>query len=411
MKYNNLAILLVLIFFGCSKDEKSPEVIKSNAKEIISFVIEGIETQIEGNTIKIYTPPTLSNYNFQPSITISEKAVISPTNSVFNFENEIVFKITAENGIVNSYSTQLIKIEGLQEVILSFKSDDDILYNGVDRIFGVIDEINKKIKIDYSGEIVKYWASRPSHHHPYLEIKTLGDVETSPSSNDYIDLSDKNQKLEIPSFNSTYELSIQNTDNLFFNINLPLIALGHSTNSSTSYAHQVYPEFTEGLSDNDILFFTLKNQDLSNLTPTFLEYSDYATITPDETMPQDFTKDVTYMITSETGVSNTQKVRVVEKSILFDRTRYPSSIPSSSGRVGTWYKATSKVTEVILVKVDNGETLNCEITDNHINADGDFYLTFDVEEMPLTETQCFIRCTLEEGITVDTDTEVTLMPS
>ena len=168
----------------------------------------------------------------------------------------------------------------------------------------------------------------------------------------------------------------------------------------SNFARDAFPEYIVGLEEDDILFYTLKNQDLTNITPDYFKISDYASITPDSSLPQDFSEDVVYTVTSETGVSQTRKVRVVEKNILMSNATNGAFSLSYTTNFFRYYIATSPIVDVELVNVETGEILGSEIWQNYETEDGRFYLQMVADEMPESKTSFFYRVTLEEGITV-----------
>jgi len=404
MKSNILVLLLLLTLSGCSKEDEKPEVIKSEAKEITTFEIEGVTTEIDGDIIKIYAPASLDFYYWKPTINISEKASISPVINVkVDFTNPILFRVYAEDGSFKLYTTELILLEGLQEIVLKLGSKDGKQI-AVDRYLGKINELNNKIQIDYSGDAVERWESWELF--PFLAIETTNDLETEPANNHFIDLSIKDHQLAIPGLDKIYELSIQSSDNFIKGINLPI----RREFISSNFARDAFPEYIVGLEEDDILFYTLKNQDLTNITPDYFKISDYASITPDSSLPQDFSEDVVYTVTSETGVSKTRKVRVVEKNILMSNATNGAFSLSYTTNFFRYYIATSPIVDVELVNVETGEILGSEIWQNYETEDGRFYLQMVADEMPESKTSFFYRVTLEEGITVDTHGGVVFDP-
>jgi len=402
MKYN-LLLLFILVLSSCSNDDPEPVATKSSAKEITEFIIEDVETEIEGNTITIYAPASLSSYRFIPQIKRSANSSISPQiNLAVDFTNSVDFVVTAQDGTTNTYSTKLVILEGLEEVVLTLKSIDSYL---IDKYRGEIDELNHKIQINYSGKVLN--SARSFDFHPFLEIKTSGDWETFPSENDTIDPADKNLKFTIPDLNKSYDLSIQNQDNFFKLVNLPLFkkwGFGQK-------AGNAFDEFRSGLDDNDYIFHTLKNQDLTNIKPDTIIISDYATIIPDQSIAHDFSQDVSYTITSETGVESVRKVRVIEKHVIFPNDTNNSGTVSNDANWFTRYVATSKIVEITLVNRETNETLACQILQNYETDEGDNYLILEVMQMPTSRTSYFYRCMLEEGITVDSYGGITLDPN
>lgn len=115
-KYSNSLIIKIFvliistsIFFACSSNSTSPA--KSSAKQILSFVFNDFTTPVVGiidqnaKTINLKVPFGTNLTNLVPTITISDKAILSPATDVAqNFTNAVIYTVTAEDGSTASYT-------------------------------------------------------------------------------------------------------------------------------------------------------------------------------------------------------------------------------------------------------------------------------------------------------------------
>jgi len=86
--------------------------------------------------------------------------------------------------------------------------------------------------------------------------------------------------------------------------------------------------------------------------PDNLLKNNYITISPYPSLPQDFSEDETYTVTSETGVSKSRKVRVFEKNILL--TNATNGVFSLS-YVTNFFRCYKVTRKVVYPKVNNLE--------------------------------------------------------
>ena len=80
---------------------------KSSEKEITSFLISSYSGTIDGDdhTIRVTVPYGTDVTSLTPTITVSDKAAVSPLSGVAqNFTNPVVYTVTAENGTKQIYT-------------------------------------------------------------------------------------------------------------------------------------------------------------------------------------------------------------------------------------------------------------------------------------------------------------------
>jgi len=109
-----------------------------------SLFLEGIIIQ-DTKTVEITVPCHFDITNLSPIVEISECAEISITpGSFFNFENNNIFVVTAENGAQRSYVVNVIREENTANFILSFS-----FINSQNKITAeIIEDINNIIFIE-----------------------------------------------------------------------------------------------------------------------------------------------------------------------------------------------------------------------------------------------------------------------
>lgn len=146
------SFFLILLLISCSKDDgtQTPDEILSDQNTISSFSFninsEIIEGNIDQNTKIITFNVAGANLNSMiPTIKFSDKASISPAQNVpQNFENEVIYTVTAENGdkaiyrvIVNNRSLE----NGSSILDFSVNIDNQT-------VEGIIDESNGLISFN-----------------------------------------------------------------------------------------------------------------------------------------------------------------------------------------------------------------------------------------------------------------------
>lgn len=98
---------LTFIFLSCKENEPDP---KSSAKAITKFTFSKLTPAVQGlideatQKIAVQVPSNTDLTKLIPSISISPKAKVSPdSGTVQNFTNEVVYKVTAEDGSTADY--------------------------------------------------------------------------------------------------------------------------------------------------------------------------------------------------------------------------------------------------------------------------------------------------------------------
>ncbi|SHK35344.1 protein of unknown function [Reichenbachiella agariperforans] len=105
--------LLALIWSGCKEDEQ-PEALLNDAKQIETFVLEELDPEVDGvitdNMIDLTVPFDTDVTALTPSITISDKATVSPESGTSqNFSSSVDYTVTAEDGTSHTYSVTVSK--------------------------------------------------------------------------------------------------------------------------------------------------------------------------------------------------------------------------------------------------------------------------------------------------------------
>ncbi len=155
-------ILCLAIFISsCSKDDGGGEVdIKSSDKQITSFLfsatsnptldqdINGVINQ-DNNTISLVVPFGISLSTFQPSITISIEATISPSTATgIDFSAPVVFTVTAEDGSTVDYTVSVSNAENSEKSIIEFKFTVEENPSLTEEILGSINDNDRTIEAE-----------------------------------------------------------------------------------------------------------------------------------------------------------------------------------------------------------------------------------------------------------------------
>ncbi len=378
--------------------------ILSSEKDIENFTIEGIETSIlqSDKIININTSASQTDYLFSPKIIVSNKASISPASEILlDFTNQIEYTVTAEDGSKKIYKTILNKKNGLENIKLRLES------NGVQtQIYtGIINENDKKIFIDFPKSTINTW-----NYLTYLEINLLGEnLSSIPETNNEINIESLEQIQVIqPEGTTTYSIDFRNTENFLSCFGLPII-----TNFPCAHtASNTYDEYTNGLNNNDLVFFTLENQNITTISPNIFNVSTGATVVPSPDTVLDFTNDITYQVTSESGILKPYKIRVIKKKILLGNDWSPilfNGVSSSSSSFFLYYNAISKISEATLVNIDTNIEVPCQILGNdYIDPSTETYIVLNYDTQLNAGERYYLRVTLENGITIDTKYKISI---
>ncbi|MDE0471959.1 MAG: family 10 glycosylhydrolase, partial [Ekhidna sp.] len=106
-------LALLMILCGCNNDGQNTMVVLEG-REILSFRFEGTDPISEGvidaeqNLITVTVPNGTDRKALEPTITVSEGASVEPaSNAPQNFTNAVVYTVTAQNELKNSYTVIL----------------------------------------------------------------------------------------------------------------------------------------------------------------------------------------------------------------------------------------------------------------------------------------------------------------
>jgi len=159
-----MAILFVFVAVACSKDDNEvqpPEVIKSDAKALTSFVFktsdntvleENLSTTITeaSKTATASLPNGTDVSALTPAIEISEKASISPTGTQ-DFRTPVTYTVTAEDGSKSTYRATIMVLASDAKQIVSFVFKAGANVGLSEDVVGSIEEVEKTIAITVSA--------------------------------------------------------------------------------------------------------------------------------------------------------------------------------------------------------------------------------------------------------------------
>jgi len=253
---------------------------KSNENFITSFNIpiddETLEGEInnEENTITIDVPFGFDLSSLNPSVSVSNLAELSPeSESVQNFENDIKYTVTAENGEERIYEILFIKGPNSEGKLIEYK----VVYEN-ETFYG---------NIDHDQNIISLLVPFSFNYEKASVFFNFSDNATVISSGDSL----YNYKYLVISETGSrriYSLEFErdkNNENFFISFNLNLDG-----------------EFIEGIIDNENNTITLEIplETESTITTPIIEVSENATLFPSNESDIDLSS-TTYIITSESG--------------------------------------------------------------------------------------------------------------
>lgn len=288
-----IAIIFSLLLFTCSSDDdtSSNNFITSFQLYITNGFVEG-DIDEENGEIRFETTGADLN-GMTPIIIFSDKATISPSSSQSqNFNNIITYTVTAENGAINSYDVIVDNTPfNTESKILSFS----LMIDGVNYDCN-INEATKEITLDVVG--VDISALSPT-------ISFSESAVISPIPN------------QVQDFNNSviYTVTAENGSSSNYTVNItnrPFGTENEILEFSVSDGGQSVSGIIDSNSQNIRLF--INNQNIDAISPT-ITISEYATISPESGVIQDFSSPVEYIVTAENGDTLTYIVSVNPKSI------------------------------------------------------------------------------------------------
>ena len=125
-----ILVTFSLLIAGCSDDDKMPADADDNFITALTLTKEGksYDAVIEGNDIVMTVPYTVDLNGATASMVYTPSAKILPNpQTVTDWENEMIFRVTSFNGKVNEYTYKVIKseIESDGDVVLKSQADVD----------------------------------------------------------------------------------------------------------------------------------------------------------------------------------------------------------------------------------------------------------------------------------------------
>jgi len=139
--------LCITTFTGCKKEESNEEK-GSNNKQIISFKfidppVSGIINEVEKTiTVKVAKGTTVTA--LVPTITVSEKATVSPASGISqNFTNPVIYTVTAEDGTTVTYTVTVDIQDDRDEWVGNYITTCSYSINGESKEYQYILKIEK----------------------------------------------------------------------------------------------------------------------------------------------------------------------------------------------------------------------------------------------------------------------------
>ncbi len=389
-----LSVLFILIMTSCSDSEEAATL--SSEKQIISFEITGYRTEIQGSKITIYVNPSSDvQGKVTPIIEVSKNANFSMDFGNISIENEDKIIVTAEDGSTAEYITTPVFENGIKEInVLYTQEMDGETITG--RYPGKINLNDKEITFDVSKEFLLQ-----DNVISQIEFETIGEISTQPNNNDFIDLSLESISTTIDGTNTDYTVRFLNIGKTLGQFYLDMT--GFKTGGSPS--RQAPESDREGLPSGNLIYYTLENQDLTNINVSTSFFPMGATISPSIDEPIDFTNDVTFTVTSESGHTDSFIVRVVKKKIFFSGEILGNAL-SIDDHSFSRYISNSKVSTLHLVNTDTNRRIACTVNSTNFEPGVSTYMTYQLIDSVEDKEQFVLEVELENGDIVTTNEKV-----
>jgi len=137
-----MLVVLLAVFASCSSDSEdptpNPPATKSGAKSILSFKFSAFSPEVGGIFVEAEKKITLTVPNgtdvtaLVPTITVSEKATISPATAVAqNFTSPVEYTVTAEDGTTQKYTVTVTVSTAVSFTLKPMTTPTDIEQDGV----------------------------------------------------------------------------------------------------------------------------------------------------------------------------------------------------------------------------------------------------------------------------------------
>lgn len=392
-------LTLLIAFSACSKkDDTTPQ---SDSKEITLFTIDTAKGVIDPatHTITVNMPASTDVTKLSPAITVADKATVSPASGTpQDFTHPVTYTVKAQNGTTQTYTVTVAKASAAAILSFSFKAKDSVLYTGV------FDSTNKHLVKIGMGDYVK--ASLTSIK-PIITVSAGATI--SPASEAAVDLTKPvtytvtSAKGEV----AEYTVQVMNNDNSFF------FSVAFQKNTSFTARSGiivdvakkgVYPEDVFGLTGIAGLVEVLETEDISNLVLNDVMIPTGMTISPDPSLPQNFDKDVKYVLKNEFGITSTFTIRMFKRKSIVVADEVFQYEPQSGENVATLrYWAEAPLAKVWVVDVVTKQVYDCT-TENYEALGLYFNWVYPVAATPTGKY--FFMVKMPDGTIINTRTQV-----
>lgn len=359
----------VLLFTSC---DSSDDAKLSSENYITDFLVEGhtVEFNQQANKVIIRVAPNFYDTMFKYTIVgVAPKArtSISLKGNLNIFNNQSFFTVYAENGESRKIEIEIVKLDGIIDAIIinsqNIKVDHKLLIKD-----DSIDVLVDKDLIQSFFPLVSYNFTFNTTPGSYVEeIKDVIVGADTPFRITYVtqDGTKKEYTVAFKNYKASISYLVMPAITFKTNINhFPNIwALKVMSRSSTGLPDK----YTAGLSPNDNILLTLETEReaYKNIAPLILRVNHQSSVSPAIDEARDFTKDVVYTVTSESGIPTEIKVRTFfEKFITNLPIQYIQV--SQRGSINIRYYAISPIEKVKLINTRTSEVVATTIT--HHNA-------------------------------------------
>jgi hypothetical protein len=408
-----LSILAIAAFslvqFSCSSgEEPTPELPQpptgSGEKKITSFTIEGFETELKEQGIVINVPVGTDVSKLTPTIVVSQDATIKPASGTaqnFSGTNPVRYTVTAANGTTAIYDVVVKYQQPLQmfslttanhtyEGVIDYnKKEISVTIDYTDVVFSELAGSNLTIK----ATVLKGYSITPANGATMLQAAPVDPQITNETTGEVV----------------SYHLRLLNSENDLHFVTLKFPGIYTGTTGSQG-AMNAFPEDTQGLADTDLVIHVLPGDDVSSMVPELL-YSKRATVSPAPSQAQNFNTDVTYTVTSESGVAKTYKVRVLRDDFITsgNGNKYLYYNVKSGGNLLLYQRCSGKIITATLVSHATGTQYTVPSEDYSVDATDDsgtrnFLRLTAPADLPLETYR--LDLTLEGGKVISTRTKI-----
>lgn len=398
-----LAIILLGLAVSCKKDTNTDAPEKSAGKQLLSFKIDSIAGQINesSHTVTIQVPYATDLAHAKPVVTVSEKATVSPVSGAeVNLGSAVTYKVTAEDGSVQSYTVVASKGQNTEAKILEFKVNATAMTG--DYYTGKIDEATQTI-------IVGVPVTRVNRAKLPFTVKLSDGATITPAATDILDFTTAvTFKVKAQSgAEQQYTVKVLNNETrMYFETSL-VSELGVDGGYRGSFTQETgrssaYAADTAGIGTPlYVLFAVLETENVSGMAMQKINLPAGAAISPAADVPQNFTKDVIYTLTTETGEKVQCTVRMLKRKIVLpNEFNFGASFVLETGgkNSSTSFVSASNVTQVWLVNTASNTTYNCTLVSAIRKSQGEGYIQFTVNGSAIPKaTPLNLKVKLSDG--------------